>query len=115
MDKSKIDDVQPEHVLNSELEADELPSSQPIGNTMLAEGLGRKDLILGRRKIGMSYRNCFGLENPAKGEKLHLKYLEGICYYLVWVNCPDEQNIIEGWFTTKSAATNYVKENGWIL
>lgn len=82
-----------------------------IANAMLAEG--RIDLLKNRKKEGRTYRECFGFENPPKGEKLKLKYAEGVNYYLLWVGCPDMENIIEAWFPSKSAALKYAKDNGW--
>lgn len=62
-----------------------------------------------------SYRQSFGLDNPPKGELLKLKYAEGIRYYLLWIQCPDNENIIEGWFPTKSSALKYAKDNDWVV
>ena len=62
-----------------------------------------------------SYRQSFGLDNPPKGTALKLKYAEGVRYYLLWINCPDNENIIEGWFPTKSSALKYAKDNGWVV
>ena len=80
-------------------------------NEMLAEV--RNDLFANRREENRTYRECFGLKNPPKSEKLRLKYAEGVNYYLLWVGCPDGENIIEGWFPTKQSALKYAKHNGW--
>lgn len=66
-----------------------------------------------RDKNKTSYRQSFGLENPPKGEKLKLKFADGVNYYLLWLNCPDGENIIEGWFPTKTSALKYANDKGW--
>lgn len=63
----------------------------------------------------VSYRQRFGLDNPPKGTVLKLKYMEGINWYLNWVECPDGEDIIQGWFSTDSKARKYASENGWLV
>lgn len=60
-----------------------------------------------------SYRQSFGLPNPPKGTDLILKFSEGINWYLYWKDCPDDENIVAGWFKSASAARKYADENGW--
>jgi hypothetical protein len=63
----------------------------------------------------VSYRQRFGLDNPPKDTVLNLKYMEGLKWYLCWAECPDCQNIVQGWFGTASEARKYANENGWLV
>jgi len=63
----------------------------------------------------VSYRQRFGLDNPPKGTVLKLKYMEGISWYLHWVECSDGEDIVQGWFSTASKARKYANENGWLV
>ena len=62
----------------------------------------------------LSYRQSFGLENPPPGTKVSINFLEGCNYSIIWDDCPDGENIIEGWFKKKQQAIDYVIKNGWI-
>ncbi len=62
-----------------------------------------------------SYRESFGLDNPPKGTALKLKYAEGVRYYLLWIGCPDNENIVQAWFPSKASALKYAKDNGWVV
>lgn len=66
-------------------------------------------------KSETSYRQMFGLDNPPAGTRLKLKYMDGIDWYLLWEDCPDDENIVQGWFKSKGKAQLYAKENGWPL
>ncbi len=76
-----------------------------------------RTLLLGLLGVGgsVSYRQRFGLDNPPKGTVLKLKYMEGINWYLHWVECPDGEDIVQGWFGTASEARKYANENGWLV
>jgi hypothetical protein len=63
----------------------------------------------------VSYRQRFGLDNPPKGTVLKLKYMEGINWYLHWVECLDGEDIVQGWFGTAYEARKYANENGWLV
>lgn len=92
-------------------------SKEPQGNeanTLLATGLNRSDLLKNRRINNMTYRECFGFENPPKGTKLDIDHAEGIGFFIVWNDCPDNENIIEGWFSKRTEASNYLKAHGWV-
>lgn len=74
------------------------------------------DELLKKRRInGMKYRECFGFENPPKGTKLNIGHSEGIGFFITWNDCPDNENIIEGWFSKRNEAANYIKAHGWFL
>lgn len=73
------------------------------------------DLLKNRRITGMTYRECFGLENPPKGTVLKIKFAEGLKWYLLWEDCTDPENIIEGWFSTSNKARKYANEKNWRL
>lgn len=77
--------------------------------------ISRINMIKQRRSNNMTYRECFGVENPPKGTKLNIDHSEGINFHIVWKDCPDLNNIIEGWFTKRSEAVNYILDHGWIL
>lgn len=62
----------------------------------------------------VSYRQRFGLHNPPKGTGLKLKYMAGLKWYLYWEDCPDEEDIVQGWFGTAAKAKKYAQENGWL-
>ena len=63
----------------------------------------------------VSYRQRFGKDNPPQGTVLKLKYLEGINWYLHWAECPDGEDIIQGWFGKASKARKYANKNGWLI
>lgn len=63
----------------------------------------------------VSYRQRFGLDNPPKGTVLKLKYMEGINWYLHWAECPDGEDIVQGWFSTASEARKYANKNSWLV
>jgi hypothetical protein len=81
---------------------------------MLATGLNCSGLLENRRKNEMTYRECFGFENPPIGTKISIEHSEGIGFFIVWNDCPDYENIIEGWFSKRNEAVNYVKARGWV-
>jgi len=60
-----------------------------------------------------TYRSKFGLPDPPEGTFLKLKFMEGIKYYLLWEDCPDNENIVAGWFTSKAKALEFSREKGW--
>jgi hypothetical protein len=86
----------------------------PDAKRMLVTGLDRVDLIKNRRSNNMTYRECFGFKNPPKGTKLDIDHSEGIGFFIVWNDCPDDENIIEGWFKKRDEAVSYVKTRGWL-
>lgn len=63
----------------------------------------------------VSYRQRFGLDNPPKGAVLKIKYMEGLNWYLHWAECPDAEDIVQGWFGTASKARNYANKNSWLV
>jgi len=63
----------------------------------------------------VSYRQRFGLDNPPKGTILRLKYMAGLKWYLHWEDCPDGEDIVQGWFGTAKKAKTYAQENGWLV
>lgn len=63
----------------------------------------------------VSYRQRFGLDNPPEWTILKLKYLEGINWYLHWAECPDGEDIVQGWFGTASKARKYANKNSWLV
>lgn len=62
-----------------------------------------------------TYRQSFDLDNPAPGTKVQIKYLEGLKWYILWVECPDGENIIQGWISTKAKAVALAKDYDWII
>jgi len=89
--------------------------STPTSSAALAAGfLHRLDLLKNRRSNNMSYRACFGLENPQKGTKLAIDHDHGIGFFIIWPDCPDGENIIEGWFKTRNEAVKFIKAHGWL-
>lgn len=72
-----------------------------------------KDLLINRRSNGMTYRQCFGCVNPPAGTLLSLDFADGIGFFIMWDDCPDGENIIEGWFKTREDAEEYIKSHGW--
>jgi hypothetical protein len=70
------------------------------------------NVVLGVRP---SYRERFGLENPPAGSLVKITFMEGCRYSIVWVNCPDLENIVESNFTTKNKALEYANSFGWCV
>lgn len=73
----------------------------------------RRKLILNRKDIGITYRECFNYKNPSKGERVEIKYMQGIGFYIFYPNCPDSFDIIEGWFSNRKKAIDFALKNGW--
>jgi hypothetical protein len=42
-----------------------------------------------------------------------IKYMEGLKYYILWVNCPHKDNIIKAYFKSKKEALEYVTNNNY--
>jgi hypothetical protein len=74
-----------------------------------------KEKLKNRKLNNLTYRECFGFENPPTGTKLNINHHEGIGFYIVWNECPDNENIIEGWFKTRNQAEAYLTSHGWVL
>lgn len=84
------------------------------GNAMLAELLSvKKNLFEIRKSINVSYRQWFGFENPPAKTKLKIDFSEGLGFFVIWKNCPDYANIIEGWFKNRQQAIDYITKNNW--
>lgn len=64
---------------------------------------------------GKTYRESCGLENPPKGTKLKIRKMSALGYCLIWPDCPDMENIVDGWFRVRRNAKAFAKENGWIV
>jgi len=54
-----------------------------------------------------SYRQSFGLDNPPSGTLVKIEYMSGAGYYILWVDCPDGENIVELDFASKGKATDW--------
>ena len=79
----------------------------------LARFIDKAHLIRNRRLNNMTYRECFGFENPEPGTKLDIDYSDGFGFFIIWKDCPDDENIIEGWFKKRHQAVSYIKAHGW--
>lgn len=90
------------------------PIMNKVRKVITPEIVKRTELIKNRKLNNMTYRECFGFENPSHGTKLNINYSEGIGFFIVWNDCPDGENIIEGWFTKRTEAVKYIKDHGWI-
>lgn len=66
-----------------------------------------------QREPEKTYREEFGLQNPPPGTQLEISFMEGIQFYLIWNECPDDENIIQGWFPSRGKAESYAKEKGY--
>jgi len=60
-----------------------------------------------------SYREYFGYTNPPAGTHVVIKHAAGLKFYIWWPTCPDGEDIIEGWFSSKKAAIAYTESHGW--
>ena len=65
--------------------------------------------------IGGSYREKFGLSLPSAGTHVKVKFMAGVNHYIVWVDCPDDENILFGWLKSKAEALKIVETKGWVL
>lgn len=45
--------------------------------------------------------------------EVRIKYMEGLKYYILWVNCPHKDNVIKGHFLSKKKAEQYCIDNGY--
>jgi hypothetical protein len=61
-----------------------------------------------------SYREKFGLKNPPPGSSVCIKFMDGLKFYILWVDCLDLENVIQFNFSTKSKALEYINKNNWI-
>lgn len=61
----------------------------------------------------MSYRESFNLKPAPSGSKVYIEHDAGIDFYVVWIDCPDKENILEGWLKKKQDAINYCKQNNY--
>ena len=68
-----------------------------------------------RLAVRPSYRQSFGLDNPPKNSLVKIKFLEGLKYFVVWLDCPDLENVVEMNFTTKNKALEYAACFGWCV
>ena len=59
------------------------------------------------KKPAINYRTMFGLQEPQHHIHVQAKFMEGLGWYLLWVNCPDKENLIATHFTSKKAAEAY--------
>jgi len=63
-----------------------------------------------------TFRNFHGFENPPAGTMLKLEYIGSfVKWSLIWENCPDLENLIQGWMESKQKATQYAIQNGWTV
>ena len=62
-----------------------------------------------------SYREKFGYSLP-KIAKVAIKYMEGLKWYILWVDATDDESCLYVNLSTKAKALKIVKENdGWEL
>lgn len=42
----------------------------------------------------VSYRESFGLSLPVAGTDVDVKFMPSLEYYIIWVDCPDNENVL---------------------
>lgn len=60
------------------------------------------------------YRETFGLPLPPPGTRLSLRSCPGMQYYLLWEDCPDDENIVAGW-GSREQMVRIAEHHGWQL
>lgn len=60
------------------------------------------DAILQQICTGSSYRESFGLDLPPANTIVKIEYMEGCKYYILWPTCPDGENILYQWLSSKN-------------
>jgi len=66
-------------------------------------------------KAGGSYREMWGLSLPKKA-KVGIKYMEGLNWYIHWLDATDDEDCLYTHLSTKAKALKIVKDNvGWEL
>jgi hypothetical protein len=67
------------------------------------------------RKATMNYRTRFGLQDPEPNKHVRIAFMQGLDWYLVWENCPDNENILATGFSSKESAEAYALCKDWCL
>ncbi|MCT4253025.1 hypothetical protein HZP37_18185 [Elizabethkingia anophelis] len=62
-----------------------------------------------------SYREKFGKSLPPAGTHIQIKYMEVVEYYIVWVLCPDLENILYRSIKSKALAIEIANNHEWII
>lgn len=65
--------------------------------------------------MSITYREQMGYSNPPAGTELKIEHLPGVEWYLLWPSCPDQENIVAGWFGSKSKALAFANKHGWVI
>lgn len=63
----------------------------------------------------LRYRENWGLETAPKGSKVQLKHSSGLDWHLVWINCPDKENVLAGWQRSKNELLKLADLRGWVV
>ena len=58
-------------------------------------------------------REKWGYNTAPPGTKVKLSHMPGMNWYLVWLDCPDEENILAGWQTKKEPLISLAAIRGW--
>jgi hypothetical protein len=61
-----------------------------------------------------SYREQFNLSLPPKGTKVYIEYMVGINFSIIWPGCPDGENMLYGWISSKAKALSIIIDHKWI-
>lgn len=67
------------------------------------------------RKATINYRTRFGLQDPEPNTHVSVEFMPGLDWFLVWANCPDNENILATGFSSKASAEAYVHCKDWHL
>lgn len=62
-----------------------------------------------------SYRETFGLDLPPVGTTVEIDFMAGSNYSIIWVDCPDDENILYSWLKSKIHAMAIIERHGWKL
>jgi hypothetical protein len=62
-----------------------------------------------------SYRVMHGYSLPPVGAKVKIEYMAGLNWYMIWIDCPDEENLIFGWITQKKEVQRIARELNYII
>ena len=62
-----------------------------------------------------SYREKFGKSLPPAGTHVQIKYLEGVQFYIVWILCPDGEDILYRSLKSKASAIEIANNHNWII
>ena len=63
----------------------------------------------------MIYIEKMGHAIPPAGNHVKIKYMEGCQFLIVWLNCPDLENVIELHIPSRLKAIELANEHGWII